>query len=411
MVQFGGGSNRAISFDDTGAIDAFGRMRVSHPQTIWDSQFEYNLHPLYYDQTLVTNGTITHNADHSAADLNVTTDSGSSATLQSFEYFRYQPGKSTLVFITFLLADATTDLTQRVGQFDDNNGFFLEMAGSTVNIVRRTSTSGSVVNNSTPQASWNLDPMDGTGPSRITLDLTKVQILVIDYQWLGVGRIRYGFDIDGVAYYVHQEMIANTIAVPSTTTANLPIRWQILTTGVTAGARTLEAICCSVSSEGGQEAQTGHPFSFSRTGQSAADGVEESLIAIRAAATLNSITFRGKIIPLKFSLNVSTNDCLWRLRYAPTTMTAASWQAPATHSAVETDIATTDISGGTVIDSGVIASGTGNAAQSALVGGFLQRLPLTLDADGTQTIALALTVEGVGGTTNVDGALSWEEVR
>ncbi len=399
-----------VQFGDSQSVDAFGRLRVSNPTNLWDSQFEYNLHPLFYDTIVANNGTVTHDATHSSAHLNVTTDSNSSALIQTFEYFRYQPGKSQQIVMTFLMADPTTNLDQRVGQFDADNGFFLELTGSTVNMVRRSKTSGSVVNNKTAQANWNLDVMDGTGRSGITLDLTKVQILHIDYQWLSTGRIRYGFDIDGTIHYVHQELVANTLIVPSTTTANLPVRWEATTTGVIAGSRTMDAICASVVSEGGQESQTGHPFEFGREGATAADNTEESFIALRAAATLNSIVYRGKIIPLRFSLLVSGADCHWRLRYKPTTQTGVSWQAPVTHSGVETDIATTAIAGGVVVDGGFIAAGQGNRSEGA-VGSILQRLPLTLDADGTQTISLALTIEGVGGTTTVHGSIGWEEVR
>ncbi len=245
----------AFEYKDSRNIDAFGRLRVSNPTTIWDSQFEYTAHPLFYDQTTANNGTISHNAPHSSVDLNAATDSGSKAILQSFEYFRYQPGKSQQINMTFLLAAATASLDQRVGQFDDENGFFLELTGSTVNMVRRTKTSGVVVNNKTAQASWNIDPMDGSGISGDTLDLTKAQILHIDYQWLSTGRIRYGFDIEGRIHYVHEELVANVLTVPSTTTANLPVRWEVVTTGVITAARTMEAICVSVTSEGGQEAQ------------------------------------------------------------------------------------------------------------------------------------------------------------
>ena len=401
----------AIKFADSAAVDAFGRMRVSNPTTIWDSQFEYNLHPIYYEAVTDTNGTISHNAAHSSADLNVTTDNGSTAILQSREYFRYQPGKSQQVVMTFLMAAATTGLDQRVGQFDVDNGFFLEQTGSTVNMVRRTKTSGSVVNNKTAQAAWNIDVMDGTGPSGDTLDLTKVQILHIDYQWLSTGRIRYGFDIDGVIRYAHEELVANTLAVPSTTTANLPVRWELDTTQAIAGARTMEAICVSVTSEGGQELQTGHVFEFGREGQTAADNTEELLIGIRPATTLNSITYRGKIVPLRMTLLVSGATCRWRLRYLVIgDFTGASWQAPVQHSGVETDIASTAVSGGTVIDGGFMAAGQGNRFEGGTIS-ILQRYPLTLDADGTQRLALALTAEGVGGTATVHSSLSWEEIR
>ncbi len=403
----------SIQTQDSAAVDSFGRFRVSQPTVLWDSQFEYDLHDIFYDTITANNGTVTHNAPHSAANINVATDSASRALIQSYEYFRYQPGKSQQVLITYIFAAATTNLDQRVGQFDDNNGFFIEMTDSTVNFVRRTKTSGSVVNNKTAQADWNIDPMDGTGPSHITLDHTKGQILEIDYQWLSLGRIRYGFSIGGVNYYCHEELIANINAAPSTTTPNLPIRWEAVTTDTIAGARTLEAICASISAEGGTDIitqQPGHIFSFTREGATAANNVEEALIGIRCAATLNSVEYRGLIVPLHFTIAASAQDCLWRLRYVPTTLTSVSWQAGQTNSGVQTDIATTVISGGTVIDSGFIAAGQGQFSGTSS-GDILYRLPLTLDADGTQTISLFLTIEGIGGTTTASGAITWKEIR
>lgn len=399
-----------LEFADGHHIDAFNRLRVSDAETLWDTQFEYNLHPLFYHANTANNGTITHDAADSGAHLNAATDSASQATLQTYEYFRYQPGKSQQVVTTFLFAAATTDLDQRAGLFDDENGFFLELSGSTVNIVRRTKTSGSVVNNKTAQASWNIDVMDGSGPSGHTLDLTKLTILHIDFT--PFDRIRYGIKNDGELHYVHEELIANTLAVPGVTTPNLPVRWQVITTGVIAGARTMAVFAVSVTSEGGQHAQTGHPFSFGREVQTAADNVEEAFIGFRVATTLNSITFRGKISPRRFGLEVSGSGCRWRLRYIPTTTTGVSFQSPVTHSAMETDIATTAISGGVVIDQGFIAAGQGNQFNEGGVEEILERLPLTLDPDGTtQTITLFITIEGVGGTTTVRGAMHWEEVR
>ena len=412
----------SVGFGDNRNVDTAGRLRVANPVTIWDSQFEYNPHPLFYNQTVANSGTITHNAPHSSVNLNVATDNGSKAILRSFEYFRYQPSKSQEIVMTFLMADATTGLDQRVGQFDDDNGFFLEQSGSVISMVRRTKTSGSVVDNKATKGSgdagadttgvgWNIDQLDGKGPSGIILDLTKAQLLHIDYQWLSAGPVKYGFRINGELHYVHEEMSSNALDVPITTTANLPVRWEMVNTAIIAGARTMEAICSSVSSGGGQELQTGHPFEFGLEAGSAADNTEEAFIGIRPATTLNGIAFRGKIQPLRFSLLVGTANCHWRLRYAPTTLTSASWQNPVTHSAVQTDIATTAISGGTVIDGGFIASGQGQIRGEVTRDAILRRLPLTLDADGTQRLSLFLTIEGVGGTTAVDGSMAWEEIR
>ena len=53
-----------------------------------------------------------------------------------------------------------------------------------------------------------------------------------------VGRVRIGFDIDGIVYYAHEFLHANVLTIPYTQTLNLPIRGQLTTTaGVAASMK------------------------------------------------------------------------------------------------------------------------------------------------------------------------------
>ena len=226
---------REIKYTDSEILDAFGRIRVSEPFNVFDIQFTYDLQPLFFKESN-TNGDTTHVANSAAARLSTGgTPSGNKAIFQTKEYFRYQPGKSQSVVWTCILGAKTTDVRKRIGLFDADNGFFFEQDGSNLKIVRRTKTSGAVVDNSVNQSSWNLDVLDGTGSSGITLDETKDNIYVVDFQWLGAGRIRYGFDFGGQITYVHEIKFANTEAVPYSVTGNLPFRAVIENTDVAAG--------------------------------------------------------------------------------------------------------------------------------------------------------------------------------
>jgi hypothetical protein len=56
-----------------------------------------------------------------------------------------------------------------------------------------------------PQNLWNIDKCDGTGSTKFKLDLTKMQMLYIDYAWYGAGAIRFGFkDQNGTIIYCHR---------------------------------------------------------------------------------------------------------------------------------------------------------------------------------------------------------------
>ncbi len=401
----------AIIFADSHHIDAFGRLRVSNPVSQWTSEFQYNLHPLYFDEVTATNGTVTHLPNESGASLAVTTDNGSKAIMQTFEYFRYQPGKSQVIEMTYVTDAVQANTDMRVGYFDDDNGFFLEFNGTTVNLVRRTKTSGSVVNNKVAQASWNIDVFDGTGPSGITIDHTKGQILWIDFQWLSLGRIRMGFDIDGEIHYAHEFLVANTLTVPSATTGNLPVRWEIVNTGVPAGSLTLTAICSTVFSEGGVDSELGHPFTggngvTTRT----VSTIPFPICSIRPATTLNSITNRVKTRIESVEI-LTDQDILWQMIYKPSSITNSNFAAPVTHSAVQVDVAGTAISGGVIIDSGYVSAGSKKDPGSGSVP-FTSKLPFTLDSAGAdQSRSISIVLTRITADANCAAQINWTEIR
>lgn len=154
--------------------------------------------------------------------------------------------------MTGVLGTGVASTTVDVGYFDANNGVIFRQNGATnLQLILRTSTSGTPSDaNIVAQSAWNIDKMDGTGASGITLDVTKAFILMIDLQFLGMGRVRVGFDIDGVIYYVHEFLNANVLAVPYMQTATLPV--QMLLTATSSGStKTCYFKCATVVSEGG----------------------------------------------------------------------------------------------------------------------------------------------------------------
>jgi hypothetical protein len=401
-----------VEYSDSHHIDAFGRLRVSNPVNQWTSEFQYNLHPLYFDEVTATNGTVSHLPNESGASLAVTTDNGSKAIMQTFEYFRYQPGKSQVIAMTFVADSQQASTDMRIGYFDDDNGFFLELTGaSTINFVRRTKTSGSVANNKVAQASWNIDKLDGSGVSGETIDFTKGQILWIDLQWLSLGRIRMGFDIGGELLYAHEFDAANVLDVPSTTTGNLPVRWEIVNTAAPAGAKTLTAICSTVFSEGGIDRELGHPFTHGNGVTTRTISTTPiPIISIRPATTFNSITNRVKIRPESIDI-LTDKDVFVQLIYAPSSITNVSWQSPATHSSIETDIAGTAIAGGVIVQGGYVATGGKKDVGSGIVP-FISKLPIALDAASDQSRSLSVVLTRVGGTDAAAVAqINWTEVR
>jgi len=227
------------------AADAFGRLRSSMPYTIFDSQNRYGADP-QFDGDVGTGCSITHSAAESTTNLNVGTTSGEKAIRQTLRRFPYQPGKSLLIMATFVMSPNAGP--QRVGYFDDNNGVFFQRTAAINYFVLLPGTGAPT--RTVAQADWNGDKLDGTGVSGLTLDPTKSQILFMDFEWLGVGSVRCGFVIDGTFHICHTFNNANVISAVYMTTAILPIRYEITSSGQVA---TMKQVCSTVISEGGYE--------------------------------------------------------------------------------------------------------------------------------------------------------------
>lgn len=405
---------REFSYADSEALDAFGRLRISAPFNIFEIQFTYDLQPLFFEESN-TNGDTTHVPNASAARLSTGgTSSGNKAIFQSGQYFRYQPGKSQFVVWTCILGSKTANVRKRIGLFDAENGFFFEQDGSNLKIVRRTKTSGSVVDNAVNQSSWNLDVLDGTGSSGETLDESNDNLYIIDFQWLGAGRIRYGFDFGGQITYVHEIKFANTEAVPFTTTGNLPFRTEIENTGVASGTTTFDFTCMAISSEGGFN-PTGIPGSVQNEQLIEVTTANDPLpiLSIRNKATFG-ITNRGVVIPKSYQI-ISQDSIITYKIILNGSLTGASYNdVDATNSMVEFDIAATAISGGLVIDSGFL-SGAKDKKESGNIGEELMNklfLANNIAGDTGDVLSIVISIPAVPGTaSDCAAAFTWKEER
>lgn len=391
--------------------DAFSRLRVSAPPlTLVDNAQIYDNSPLSWETS--TNGTgasATYQSARSSTSLVSGTANGGYAIYQS-PYVRYQPGKSQFIVITAVLGAAVTNSTKRVGYFDDNNGIFFQLSSSGLAVVSRSSVSGGVVDTSVLQSAWNLDKLDGTGASGITLDTNKAQIFVIDLQWLGVGRVRCGFSLNGQIVYAHEFLNANSVTSVYMQSANLPVRYESRNSAASAGA-TLEAICASVLSEGGAENDRGYIFTADNSINTvtAASGTLKPILSIRPALTFASKTNRVVFEILNVSLYVQTNPVRWALVWRPATIATPSWTA-VPNSAVEKDVASTSYTGGYEIASGYTAV-SATAKADVIQSDILSRLPFGLNIAGSTASVLTLVAAGIGGNAPCLGAFSWRELR
>jgi len=244
--------NSDVTLKATNQLDSFGRLRVSEPFTLFDSQQRFGLDEAFASNTAVS-GSISYIPTQSSCNLTVVNSTGSFAARESGYIFQYQPGKSLLTLETFVMAPQSSgNLRQRVGYFGTDNGFYLELSDK-LYLVQRSNVTGTISNTAVANTAWNGDKLDGTGASGYNLDITKAQIFWTDIEWLGVGDVRCGFILDGKFITAHTFKHANVSTSAYITTACLPIRYEIQSLG-TGGPATanLTQICSTVTSEGGQ---------------------------------------------------------------------------------------------------------------------------------------------------------------
>jgi hypothetical protein len=341
------GSAVPVSIGGTNT-DAFGRLRTSSPYTLFDSQNRYAIDN-QFDTSTATGGSTTYLPNEASVRMDVTTSSGSEVVRQSYRCMPYQPGKGLLCLATFVMNSPKTGLRQRAGYFGTQNGVFIQQADSTVSFVLRSYISGSVSDARTVnQADWNGDKLDGTGDSGFTLDLTKAQILWMDFEWLGVGSVRCGFIIDGEYIVCHTFENANDITSVYMTTAVLPVRYEITNTAATASASSMKQICSSVVSEGGYEQTSIEHVARRTTTKTSISTTFLPLVSIRLASTaLNAV-----VLPAKFNVMPTSTGDDFEVILAKncTGLTSASWAAVAGDANVEMDTSATAMTLGTIVD-------------------------------------------------------------
>jgi len=384
----------------------FGEFRTASPFTLADINFKYEIDSTEFGTSVATGGTVTYNSSRATASITVTGSNGSRARLRTHTFFRYQSGKSQAALLTCFHSNAgETNQIRRWGYFGDNDGLFFELNGTTLQLVRRTSTSGSPVDNVIPRATWNGDKLDGSGPSGITLDLTRANLYEIHMHWLGVANVR--FYVNGIL--VHTATHANTLTVPYMRTAKLPIQWEIVNTGASTGA-TMEAICCSVKSLGG-DAPPEYTYAAYNATDISVGTTERPILSIRPKSTYGGINNRMLILPVLATIKTEGSRAGWTLRINPT-LTGASFNSVNAKSGVEFDVAATSFTGGEVLFNGFLPNS--NDKDTIYLNNVFSILGRKLRRDAFDTTGDILTVTAyneAAGSTNMRGSISWGEVR
>ena len=402
------GNGQLIYFGD-GNVDAFGRLRVSSPLTIFDSKNLMSKNNLF-DESTANGGTVTYSSNKSTVNLNVTQAVGSKTIRQSYRVMSYQPGKSLLLMNTFVMNTPTANLKQSIGMYNDNNGIIFQADGTTLKFIRRTYTSGVAVDDPVSQSSWNGDKLNGSGPSGITLNPATSNIFFIDLEWLGVGIVRCGFVMNGSYITCHTFNNENNLTTVYMQTPNLPIRYEIERTGtLAAGTYTLQQICSSCVSEGGYQ-----PEGREQMIQTA--NIASGVTLTTADIWYNMATIRIRsgrpsavILPAGLDiLNIANVDFQWGLFFNVTPATSFSYTNYSDN--VEYDLTLRALTNtGTEVASGYAAGKTAPAGFGATSGGFQFAYQLGQTIAGVSD-TLTLGLKAAQNSKAAAGILKWYDL-
>ena len=401
-------ANTSVTISGFGqSADAFGRLRVSNPFTLFDTQARYYDHGQFSNVNVGT-ANVVYVASQSSYQLNVGSANGDSVIRESKRVFAYQPGKSQLTMNTFCFATPKTNLRQRVGLFGANNGVFFENDGTYNYMVIRSQSFGN--EERVRQDAWNGDRLNGSGgitnPSNITLYPDRTQIFYADVEWLGVGSVRVGFVINGAYVLCHTFHHANQLGFDRVymTTATLPIRYEITNTGATSGASMMTQICSTVISEGGYNSfGTTESYGTGTTQKRLSNsGTYYPVVSIR----LNAARLDAIVVPRQIDvLSPSVNYYRWAL-LNNATLTGATFAQTSQSGTVDIDTAATAVAGGFEIQSGYVSSR--ELTQLSSVDFFQFQLGRTMQ--GVSDV-VTLVIAATANNADVLAELGWQELN
>ena len=404
-------SPESIAYRDDETIDAFGRLRVSNLFTTFDESSQYRSNTRDWSTLAVGTGVETHISTESAIELNTGgTAAGDGIVRQTRISWRLFPGRSTLIMLCHRFSAAAANAVARVGYFNDDDGVYLQYDTTGFRLVKRTSISG-VPSDAlfVAQANWNVDRFDGTGPSGVTINPQNYNTFFISIQHAFLGRITFGFIVNGKLQIAHRIDSGNTAPATLTRSANLPLRAEVRNTGVAGAPVSVVSRGSIIQVEAGDnEFSRGYLNSRSNSIAGIAVTTRRPVLSIRNSALINGIPNRGWILLYQLSTMVRSNDILWEL-VADGTLVGAVWTPNGGDSTADFDESATSIAGGVVLITGYTPSGAGATAVREQLE-VVERYPFVINSLTGAQVPVSLVATSVAGAATAYASFKWREV-
>lgn len=385
--------------DVAGQLDEFGRLKAATPKTLFDSKLLVDKDSLFWDEKVV-NGSGLSSAVYQRPTVLFTAGTGDSLIRQTRAWINYQPGKSQETMMT-ATATEQAGAVCRIGQFHGTEGLLWKISSGIASACVRT---GGV---ETCSSALNVDPLDGTGPSGVDLDFSKSQIYFIGYEWLGVGRVRFGVIVDGVLVVSHILQHANFITTPYIASPNLPLRYQLNYTG--AGTATMRVICSTVISGGGSEALGGVHSASTNGTHLDANAVDTAYVVMAFKLNPSKLASTVRFEGAEFMAETNTTNGEWFFAVNPTVQGVLTFVPEPNSAVMVARGATTNIVNGKGL--GQIGGGQMSQSTRTTGGQIPDAWSLGCKIDTTQQDTLVLGFRPGTGNADIQATAIWRELR
>lgn len=392
---------------DTNAVDGFGALRVASNFLIFNAKFVSDKQPLFWSETTAGAGAATINTNKALIEMVVGTASGDEVVRQTKRYFNSAFGTGYRFIISATMGAIKANVRQRICLGDASNGWRFEQDGTNLKIVQYGNDgTGTPASTEFLQSAWNIDPLDGTGISGVTIDTSKNQLWFFEYAGARTGRVRFGVMIGGVVLYCHQLSGANQTTTVFFNRISLPIRQEITNTGISASSTTMNQVAAAVVAE----SPTYHPTHSHMAASNGDTGVTANpsigtiypILSVR----LKAAHIRKTMVPRSYSImTTNANSIYYEIRLNASLTAPTFAVTTSANSIIEVDKAATAMTDGELILCGTLNQASGRSVTQEVESDLILAASI---AGVSDILTIGFRTIG-GGNSTMFASLEWGE--
>lgn len=398
-------------------LDMTGRIKTANVVQIIGSQWTYGKLPLTWGEIITgTAAVVEPSLQYSSTYLRLTTGTANndSVIFQTRRHFRYQIFRTHSISWANVFGAPQTNVKKMFGQGLNNNGWFVEQSDGTYHFVVRSNVGIPLPGfNETKvaRADWNIDKLDGSGPSGLDLDLSKGISWAIEFVWHGTQGLRFGINYFDRVIWCHEMKYTATLSEPFSRNAILPLRAMVQNTGsVSSPGGEMQLGPVSYNVYGGEAEEDAYLFSSGNktSGISVTSTtVPTYLSAVRPKATVVGANNRSILVPVAF--DILATDTIYYEIVADAIIGAGTWTSVESRSLAEISLNPSSVTNERVVSSGYISGG--QKGSGTIISGFSGDVFAVIDATNNNTpLCFAIRAYKTGGNATAYCSVIWKEI-